>query len=88
MRPRVTTRPVVGCRMPLTICSSVLLPQPFGPTRLSVSPFSTSKPMSLSAQKSVWRGCDAGQELAQAVGRPGVEAIELGDVLNQDQLRL
>ena len=34
MRPRVTTRPVVGCRIPLTICSSVLLPQPLGPTRL------------------------------------------------------
>ena len=34
MRPRVTTRPVVGCRMPLTICSRVLLPQPLGPTRL------------------------------------------------------
>ena len=56
MRPRVTTRPVVGCRMPLTICKSVLLPQPFGPTSPSVSPFSTVNPISRSAQKSVWRG--------------------------------
>ena len=56
MRPRVTTRPAVGCRIPLTICSSVLLPQPLGPTRPSVSPFSTWKPISRSAQKSVCRG--------------------------------
>src|ERR1035441_9791430 len=34
MRPRVTTRPVVGCRIPLTICSSVLLPHPYTVVRV------------------------------------------------------
>src|SRR5436305_1469064 len=56
MRPRVTTRPIVGCKIPLTICSRVLLPQPFGPTSPSVSPLSTVKLMSRSAQKSLWSG--------------------------------
>src|SRR5439155_13574947 len=60
MRPRVTTPPVVGCRMPATICSSVLFPQPFGPTSPSVSPFSTVKSISRSAQKSVCRGGEPG----------------------------
>jgi hypothetical protein len=41
--------------MPHTICSRVLLPHPLGPTRPSVSPFSSSNPISRSAQKSVCR---------------------------------
>ncbi|MCY1384914.1 hypothetical protein D9M69_732230 [compost metagenome] len=28
IRPRLSTRPEVGCRMPLTNCSKVLLPEP------------------------------------------------------------
>src|SRR5436309_2460157 len=68
MRPRVTTRPVVGWMMPATICSSVLLPQPLGPTRPRVSPFSTVKPISRSAQKSVCIGVShAGEMVAIAI---------------------
>jgi hypothetical protein len=52
---RVTTRPRVGGKMPHTICSSVRLPQPFGPTNPSVSPFSSWKLISRSAQKSLCR---------------------------------
>ena len=51
MRPPVTTRPRVGCMMPATIWSSVLLPDPFGPTSAKTSPGSTVRWTFLSAQK-------------------------------------
>ena len=51
--PDVTTRPLVGCKMPQISCRMVLLPQPFGPTMPSISPFSTEKLISRSAQKSL-----------------------------------
>ena len=87
MRPRVTTRPVVGCRMPLTICSSVLLPQPLGPTSPSVSPFSTVETDVAQRPEIGVARPRARQQLVQPVGRAPVQTIELGDVLNQDQIR-
>ena len=50
--PLTLTSPVVGVRVPARICSSVLLPEPFLPTTPRVSPFGTSRLMSLSAQNS------------------------------------
>ena len=38
MRPRVCTRPLVGDTMPPMSLSSVLLPEPFGPSRPTVVP--------------------------------------------------
>ena len=50
--PCVITRPRVGSRIPLTTCSSVLLPLPFGPTIPNTSPRSTPRFTSRSAQNS------------------------------------
>src|SRR5439155_6655431 len=50
MRPRVVTTPSLGRRIPATILSSVVLPDPFGPMRPSVRPSGTSKEMLRSAQ--------------------------------------
>jgi len=44
------TVPEVGRRIPAQICSSVLFPQPFSPTRQKVSPRRTSKLISRRAQ--------------------------------------
>ena len=52
IRPRVSTDPLVGSRIPLTICNSVLLPLPFGPTTPSISPRSTLNATSRNAQNS------------------------------------
>ena len=43
--------PVSGSRMPATICSSVLLPQPFGPISPNVSPRGISSETSRSAHR-------------------------------------
>src|ERR671916_80999 len=51
-RPFTSTVPSVGCRMPETMLRSVLLPAPFRPMMPRVVPFSTSRFMSLRAQKS------------------------------------
>ena len=37
-RPLTSAEPAVGCRIPATICSSVLLPAPFSPMTQKVSP--------------------------------------------------
>ena len=72
--------------MPLTICRSVLLPHPLGPTRLRISPFSTEKETSLSAPEIGVTRLGTGKQFAQAVAGAAVQAIELGDVLDLDQI--
>ena len=52
MRPRVVTDPSVGRRIPPMILSSVVFPEPFGPSRPSVLPSPTSSETSRSAQNS------------------------------------
>jgi hypothetical protein len=52
--PSTDTRPLVGCTIPLAICSIVLLPDPFGPMIPRISPASTEKLTFVSAQKSEW----------------------------------
>ena len=75
----------VGCRMPATICSSVLLPDPFSPTMQNVSPRFTSKLTSCSAQKSLWRlQAVEGQQFLQPVARRVVDRVALGDALELD----
>src|SRR5918998_2949443 len=51
-RPSTSTVPSVGCRMPETMLRRVLLPAPLRPMIPRVVPFSTSRFMSLRAQKS------------------------------------
>ncbi len=68
-----------------TICSSVLLPDPFGPTSASVSPFSTWKPISRSAQKSLWKGrWTNGSASRKRSDGATVKLVKLGYVLEQD----
>ncbi len=47
IRPSCQTVPCVGSSVPVMICSSVDLPDPFGPMMPVVVPASTSKLMSL-----------------------------------------
>ena len=71
--------------MPATICSSVLLPEPFSPTMQKVSPRLTSKLTSRSAQKSSWnlklRGVSS--SLSRSPGDV-VDRVALGDVVKED----
>ena len=84
MRPRVTTRPLVGCRMPATICSSVLLPEPFGPyQRQRLAFFDLEADIAQRPKIGMELALVERQRLAQAVGGTAVELVELGDVLDQ-----
>ena len=72
----------VGCRMPATICSRVLLPEPFSPTMQKVSPRFTSKLTSCSAQKSWWRFRRLKrQQFLEPVARRVVDRVALGNTL-------
>ena len=52
IRPRVVMAPAVGRRIPAISLSSVVFPEPFGPSRPSVWPSGTSTDTPLSAHNS------------------------------------
>ena len=78
-------RPAVGCRMPATICSRVLLPEPFSPTMQKVSPRRHLEadvvqrpeiPVALQAVE--------GQQFLEPVARRSVDRVALGNPLKLD----
>ena len=85
IRPCVSTRPRVGSRIPLTICSSVLLPLPFGADH--AQNFAALHAQAHIAQRPelLRRYVSERKNLKQPVDRPPVQTINLRNVLDLQQ---
>jgi len=73
---------MVGCKMPLTICNSVLLPHPFGPPAQGFTAPDFEADVAQRPEIAVGRR-HSRQQLAQPVGRTPIQTIQLGNVLNR-----